>query len=327
MSSVPSLCRGCLPQLGPLPFLTDGGIETTLIFQEDWELPEFAAFGLLSEPRGITTLHSYFKRYIDIALQHGTGIVLETPTWRASSRWGEVLGYAAADLEMFNRSAVAMLMSLRHSHATEQTPMVISGCIGPQDDGYQPQDRLSVAQAQAYHMPQVQTFGAAGADMVSAITMTYVDEAIGITRAAQSVGLPVSIAFTVETDGRLPTGDSLGEAIRAVDTATNRGPAYYMINCAHTTHFLSELETDEPWRSRIGGVRANASKLSHAELDEAQVLDDGNPVEFGQEYAALMRLLPNLRVLGGCCGTDHRHISEAAAACLPAIQRTKGGAK
>jgi homocysteine S-methyltransferase len=144
--------------------------------------------------------------------------------------------------------------------------------------------------------------------MISAMTLTYAAEAIGIVQAAKEIDVPAVIAFTLETDGRLPSGQPLGDAIAEVDAATNAGPIYYMINCAHPDHFRDALDTNAPWILRIGGIRANASRMSHAELDEAEVLDDGDPIELGALNMELLQLLPNIRVIGGCCGTDHRHV-------------------
>ena len=187
--------------------------------------------------------------------------------------------------------------------------MVISGCIGPRADGYKISNKMTVDEARQYHFEQIETFAHSEADLVSAFTINYVEEAIGITRAAQSAGIPVVISFTVETDGRLPSGQALAQAITEVDHTTQNGPAYYMINCAHPTHFNTTLTTDAPWVRRIRAIRANASALSHAELDEAQELEDGNPVELGSQYAELTNMLPNLNIFGGCCGTDHRHVA------------------
>jgi len=175
---------------------------------------------------------------------------------------------------------------------------------------------MTADEAAAYHRAAIEVYAQAGADMITAITMTYADEAVGIVRAARAAGLPVAISFTVETDGRLPSGQALGDAIDAVDAATQDGPAYYMINCAHPTHFAEALATEARWLTRLKGVRANASKRSHAELDAAPDLDAGNPAELGRDYAALRRRLGHrLNVLGGCCGTDHRHIEQIAFHC------------
>jgi homocysteine S-methyltransferase len=175
---------------------------------------------------------------------------------------------------------------------------------------------MTEAEAKEYHGRQIALYKAQGVDMITALTMTNVPEAIGITQAAQAEALPVAISFTVETNGMLPTGDSLEHAIAAVDAATHCGPVYYMINCAHPTHFETCLTSGGSWTQRVRGLRANASKRSHAELDEATELDAGDPNELAQLYQTLRSTLPQLNVLGGCCGTDLRHIKAIAHAIL-----------
>lgn len=308
--------RKPLPQLDGSLFLTDGGIETTLIFLEGIPLPEFAAFTLLETGAGRAALATYFRTYAELARRHGAGLVLESPTWRASADWGAKLGFDAAALDRINRRAIELLEEVRDEFP-DSRPIVISGCIGPRGDGYVPAGSMSAAQAEAFHGPQVRSFVAAAADMVAALTMNEVAEAIGVARAAAAAAIPVAISFTVETDGRLPTGQALGEAIEETDAATGSAPLYYMINCAHPDHFRPVLESGGAWRTRIRGIRANASRMSHAELNQAPDLDPGDPAELGAQYAELVALQPQLNVLGGCCGTDHRHVASIAAACTP----------
>jgi homocysteine S-methyltransferase len=306
--------RSKLPQLAGKLFLSDGGIETSLIFLDGIELPYFAAFDLLKSDDGRESLRKYYIPYLELAKSRGVGFILESPTWRASQDWGEKLGYSAAKIKDANRKAIDLMAELRSKYESERSPMVISGCIGPRGDGYDPGKIMSREEAERYHALQVRVFSDTEADMVSAITMTNVNEAIGLARAAAAAGMPVAISFTVETDGKLPTGQPLKEAIEQVDSATAGAPAYFMINCAHPTHFESVLAADEPWTGRIRGVRANASTRSHAELDNAPDLDAGDPVELARQYATLRTMLPRLNVLGGCCGTDHRHLTEIAKA-------------
>jgi len=295
-----------LPQEDGGLFITDGGMETTLIFHEGLDLPDFASFVLLDDDAGLEALRGYYRTYLELARDRGVGIVLDTPTWRANRDWGERLGYPAEELEDVNRRAVALLEELR------QPGMLLSGCIGPRGDGYRVDSSMSADEAEEYHAPQVETFADTSADLVSALTLTYADEATGIVRAANQSGTPVVVSFTVETDGRLPSGQSLGGAIEQVDAQTAGGAAYFMINCAHPTHFEGVLEP-APWLDRLRGLRANASKKSHAELDEAEELDEGDPAELAAAYATLRERLPNLNVVGGCCGTDHRHIDAISA--------------
>jgi S-methylmethionine-dependent homocysteine/selenocysteine methylase len=307
--------RKSLPQLGSRLFLTDGGLETTLIFHNGIDLPYFASFDLLRTSEGRTTLHDYFLPYIERARQDRLGFVLEAPTWRANPDWAAKLGYSREALAVVNQDAIALMEELRFAHETRDTPMVISGNIGPRGDGYVAGAEMSVEEAATYHGEQVAIFAESAADMVAAFTMTNVNEALGVVVAAQRHDMPVAISFTLETDGRLPSGATLKEAIETVDSATLEGPAYYMINCAHPMHFESTLTGGGRWIERIRGIRANASRRSHAELDAAPDLDAGDPVELGGQYGDLLRAFPQIRVIGGCCGTDHRHVAEMSTAC------------
>jgi S-methylmethionine-dependent homocysteine/selenocysteine methylase len=305
--------RAQLPQLSGETFITDGGMETTLIFNEGIALPDFASFILLEDPTGLEVLRAYYTSYLEIAAQHGVGIVLDTPTWRANPDWGDRLGYSAAELADVDRRGVTLLEELRAT-ADGVTQVVISGCIGPRGDGYRVDNEMTAEEAQRYHEPQVATFADTAADLVSALTLTYAAEAVGVACAAQNAGIPSVISFTVETDGRLPSGQSLREAIEEVDDQTQGAVAYFMINCAHPTHFAHVLEGDGDWRGRIRGLRANASEKSHAELDEAEELDSGDPAALARHYRELQTRLPSLTVVGGCCGTDHRHVAEICTA-------------
>ena len=305
---MPSRYRRQLPQLAEELFLTDGGIETTLVFHEGIELPYFAAFDLLKDEPGTAALRAYFERYARLAREQELGLVLEAPTWRANPDWAARLGYDAAALAEANRRAIALLLEIRGSWEAAATPIVISGNLGPRGDGYRPGETMSVAAARAYHAPQIATFAASAADLVAAFTMNYPQEAVGIALAAREAEMPVVISFTTETDGRLPSGATLGEAIAVTDDATGGYPAYYMINCAHPEHLIPALERGGAWRERIRGLRANASRRSHAELDASTELDVGDPAELARQYADLRALLPRLTVVGGCCGTDHRHV-------------------
>ena len=311
-----TIYRHDLPQAGGQTLLTDGGLETTLIFQHGFDLPEFASFPLVETAEGRSALLDYYGAYVDVARTLGMDVVLDTPTWRASSDWGAILGYDAEALRSVNTAAVQLLMQARAGWERDGTKVVISGNVGPRGDGYEPGDQMTADEAEAFHRPQIQSLADAGADVVTVLTMTYGNEAMGVARAAKAVGIPVVVSFTVETDGRLPTGQPLGEAIAAVDADTDGYPLSFGINCAHPDHFIPTLEAGGDWLGRIGLVRANASRMSHEELDNAEELDAGNPAELGCQYVDLRRLLPNLAVMGGCCGTDHGHIDAIGSSTL-----------
>jgi S-methylmethionine-dependent homocysteine/selenocysteine methylase len=296
-----------LPQLQGRRMVSDGGMETDLIFHHGADLPHFAAFPLVEQEHGRALLERYYDAYAAIARAAGAGLMLESATWRANSDWGARLGYSQDDLARVNRAAIAMLVELRERYAQTIREVVISGMVGPRGDGYRPAERLEPDEAADYHRPQLDAFAHSGADMATAMTLTHVGEAIGIVRAARQVGLPVAISFTVETDGRLPDGTPLAEAIIAVDRAER--PEYFLVNCAHPTHIERGLQDEGAWRERIVGIRANASTKSHAELDEAEELDEGDPRSLAADHARLTELLPNLTIVGGCCGTDARHVA------------------
>jgi homocysteine S-methyltransferase len=310
-----------LPQLtSGQHYISDGGLETSLVFRDGIDLPDFAAFPLLDTDAGRAALARYYTPYLDLAERRGVGMVLDTPTWRANLDWGARLGYDAVSLAAVNRRAVEFVGELAH-HRPE-LPTVVNGVIGPRGDGYVVGYTMSPAEAAAYHGLQARSFAEAGAQMISAITMTYAAEAIGVTRAASAVGLPAVISLTVETDGRLPSGQSIGEAITQIDDTTDGAPTYYMVNCAHPTHFSAVLDATAPWMSRIQGIRANASRLSHAELDAATELDRGDVDELARLYHDLGRHL-DLRVVGGCCGTDDEHVAAIAAALDRTADQTR----
>ena len=301
-----------LPQLDGELFLTDGGLETTLVFLEGIELPDFAAFPLVDTEVGRASLRSYFLPYLELAQRTSGRIVLDTPTWRANPDWGARLGYDADALRQVNHRALELVRGL----ADERPDLtsVLNGVVGPRGDGYVVGATMTATEAAGYHRLQCQAFAGAGADMVTGVTMTYAEEAIGLVRAAAAEGLPAVVSLTVETDGRLPSGQTLADAVREVDESTDAGPAYFMVNCAHPSHFIDVLDGD--WVDRVKAIRANASTMSHAELDDAEDLDRGDPTALAQDYARLRQRLPDLRVVGGCCGTDHEHIARIADALL-----------
>jgi S-methylmethionine-dependent homocysteine/selenocysteine methylase len=289
-------------------------LETWLVFLRGVDLPDFAAFPLLDDPDGRELLAEYFRDHLQVAEAAGAAVVLETPTWRANRDWGARLGYDSVALDRVNRDAVSFLRGLADEF--DGVGVVVSGLLGPRGDGYRPEELLSPAEAASYHRAQIESFVAAGADRVTLLTATHAGEAIGVIEAARDAQVPVVVAFTVETDGRLPSGQALDDAIDEVDRATSGAALQFGINCAHPDHFTSALDGEPSAIRRIELLRANASRASHAELDEAEELDDGDPVELAEQYAQLLREHPHLKVLGGCCGTDVRHVEAIARACI-----------
>jgi len=295
-----------IPSAGGRGFVSDGGLETDLIYHYGLELPAFAAFPLVESTEGRAALDRYWGRVADIARGADAGLLLEAPTWRANPDWGAQLGYDSAALDRLNRAAIDMLAEIKTERCGDVADVAVVGVVGPRGDGYVAGDRPEVSEAADYHRAQVGSFADAGADLAAAYTMTGPEEALGIATAANELGLPVAIYFTVETDGRLPDGTSLASAIARVDAAAD--VVYFGINCAHPTHITPAL-TGEPWTRRVGAVLPNASTKSHAELDAMEELDEGDPVQLATEVAELRRRLPSVAVVGGCCGTDPRHVA------------------
>jgi S-methylmethionine-dependent homocysteine/selenocysteine methylase len=290
----------------PRPWLADAGLETTIVFHEGLELPCFAAFILLDQPEGRAALTRWFDQFAELASGAGTGFVLDATTWRANMGWAGALGLDAAGIAAANTRAVAFARALAEGYRARGVPVAVNGLVGPSGDGYAIEQQLEPEAAEALHAPQLRALATAGADMVSAMTMTHSGEAIGVARAARAAGLPHVISVTLEVDGRLPSGEGLHAALADIEEGTDGSPLFYMINCAHPEHFAHVLSG--PMTARIGGLRANASRLSHAELDACETLDEGDPAEFGRLCATVGQVLPALRVIGGCCGTDHRHV-------------------
>lgn len=303
--------RTVLPRRGGPSFVTDGGLETDLIFHHGVDLPCFAAFPLLDDAAGRRLLADYYGAYAAIAAQHSAHLLLEGPTWRANMDWGAQVRYDQGRLARVNAESVDFLRGLADRWAGDVPGVAASGTIGPRGDGYARAAAIDPDEAADYHHAQVAAFAAAGADLVTAYTLTDPGEAIGIVAAARANALPVAIAFTVETDGRLPDGTTIDAAIERVDECG--GPDHYLVNCAHPEHILAGVPATatreaSAWE-RVLGFRANASPRSHAELDEAEVLDEGEMPVFVAGHAELASRLGTPTILGGCCGTDARHIA------------------
>ncbi len=305
--------RSCLPQLSGGLFLADAGVETDLIFNHGIQIREFAAHTLLPDPRGRLAVEKYFRDFLALARRHDAGFILDSQTWKAHMHWAADLGATEEELRDANRESIAFIAGLRDEFEGSR-PIVLCGVIGPRGDAYAPESAITAAEAEAYHARQVGWLAQTEVDMISGTTFTQAGEAIGLARAAQAAGVPVVISFTVETDGRLPTGQALGDAITEVDEATAGGIAYFSVNCAHPDHFFHRLDESAPWARRVRALRCNASRLSHEELDACTVLDDGDPDELALQYRDIVERMPWLNVFGGCCGTDLRHVSRIAEA-------------
>lgn len=303
--------RNALPQLEGELFLTDAGVETDLMFNHGIEIQDFAAHTLLADPAGRAALTSYFRGFLALARALDAGFILDSQTWKAHPHWASLLGTGEQELRKANRDSIEFISGLKEEFAGNRRPIVLNGIVGPCGDAYLRGRLIGVDEAEDYHATQLAWLAETDVDMVTAVTFNQAGEAAGLVRAARRAGLPVVVSFTVETDGRLPTGQSIREAIQMVDEATSSAAAYFMLNCAHPDHFSGVLENG-PWARRIRGLRCNASRKSHRELDQSELLDAGDPAELAAQYGAILQRLPWLNVFGGCCGTDLRHVTRIA---------------
>lgn len=298
-------------------FLTDGGTETWLMYKRGFDLPEFSAFHLLNDDRSAAALREYYTAFATIAVKLGTPFIFDSLTYRASRDWGALLGYSKEGLAEMNHKCFELYRECAAAAGLAPNKTVISGCIGPKGDAYQTNQDLTAETSETYHKEQIETFKAAGADIVTALTLNTTDEAIGIARAAAKADLPSVIAFTIEKDRKLRSGETLKQAIETVDAATANAPAYYMINCSHPVDFGPALAS-EPWAHRIRGLRANASSLDHGTLCQLGHLEEGNPDELADQYVDIRAAHPKMNVFGGCCGTDYVHVEKIGRALLAA---------
>ncbi|WP_299367754.1 homocysteine S-methyltransferase family protein [uncultured Tateyamaria sp.] len=297
-----------LPHLSSERYLLWEGNGTDLIFNRGVDMPGFASFPLLANPDTRAVLAQQLTEFLRLAQDLGRPCIVGTHTWQANPARAGRLGYSRAALDDINREAA---LFLRETVAASGNNRVLcSGLVGPRDDPYADAIPMGVEEARVYHTPQIAQFQGAGLDFIGAFTLNKPKEAAGLAVAAREAGLPVVLSLVVETDGRLANGQTLDDAIAEIDRLSDTAPAYFMVNCAHPSHIAPGL-TGNP---RLRGLIVNASRCSHAELDEATELDAGDPAELGREMAALLADNPHVRVFGGCCGTDLRHINQMSEA-------------
>ena len=313
--------RNDLPQMSGDLFLKDGGLEIILHFKKGFALPEFASFDVVNDDNGREIISSHLQSFAAIAQDHSVGVILGSPTWRASRDWGEKLGYTSETLADTIRKSVKLVGEVRNEFENVDTPIVLNGVMGPRSDGYNPKEFMTAEEAEEYHSTQIGTFVDTDVDMVTAYTIAYVDEAVGIVKAAQSARMPVVISFTLGTDGCLPTGPNLVSAIEQVDTAAGGGPDYYMINCVHPIHCAEPLASGDRRLKRVKGLMPNASSKSHEELEESNELDEGNPTELAEQLREIRKGMPWVNVLAGCCGTDSRLAKAICETCGSDFQK------
>ena len=300
------------PRLENKFYLTEGGVETEVMYKWGYELPEFAMFPLLDNPEADAVIRNMFRRYLDVAAEQNTGLLLNGHDYRASPDWAAKLGYSAEGLRDMQRRTIQFLDDMRTEYAGRVSDVYIAACIGPRGDAYGTGGEITVDEAEDYHSLQLQNLDGTAADMAVAATFNNIPEAIGVIRAASEKGMPIGVSLTLTPEGRLRSGPSLREAIENVDEATDGRAAWFGTNCSHPLEFEPALYDAGPWLERLRYIRPNAARMDKIALCSLGHLEDGDPVELGEQMGEVARRLPNADIIGGCCGTDERHLSEIA---------------
>ena len=300
------------PRLHRKFYLTEGGTETEILYKWGFELPEFAMFPLLDNPEADAVIRNIYRRYFDVAEARDTGLLILGHDYRASPDWGKKLGYSPDALAKMQRRTIRFLADMRAEYKGRVTDAYIAGCIGPRGDAYGTGGDITAAQAEDYHSVQLTTLKDTDADMAIAMTFNNIPEAVGVIRAATALAIPVGISLTLTTDSRLRSGPTLREAVETIDERTDGGAAWFGTNCAHPLEFEPALADDGPWTDRLRYIRPNAVKMEQVALCKLGHLEDGDPVELGQQMGEVARRFPLADILGGCCGTDERHLDEIA---------------
>jgi S-methylmethionine-dependent homocysteine/selenocysteine methylase len=300
------------PRLDGRFYLTEGGTETEVLYKWGFELPEFAMYPLLDNAEAHEVIKNIYRRYFEAAERHDTGMLILGHDYRASPDWGAKLGYSPEGLAEMQRRTIEFLDGMRREYEGRVRDVYIGGCIGPRGDAYGTGGDISEAEAEAYHSVQLTTLGSTRADLAVATTFNNIPEAVGVVRAAERIGIPIGVNLTLTTEGRLRSGPTLREAVETIEERTNGAAAWFGTNCAHPLEFAGALADAGPWLERLRCIRPNAVQMDQIALCKLGHLEDGDPVELGQQMGEVARLLPRADILGGCCGTDERHLGEIA---------------
>lgn len=295
-------------------FLTEGGSETEIMYRHGFELPEFAMFPLLDNPKAVSAMHGIFSKQLDVAAEFGLSFLLSGLDYRASPDWGAKLGYSPTALAEANTAAIDFLRDVAKGYEGQVPRLLFGGILGPRGDAYGLNREITADVAEEYHAVQLETLKLAGVDFACAMTFNNIPESVGAARAAAKIGVPLSVSLTLDSTHRLKSGPSLADAITEIDAQTgNDAPDFYLLNCSHPLEYEPALETED-WINRLRGVRPNASKMEKIALCKLGHIEEGNPVELGSQLRSLSERYPHMDIFGGCCGTGHSHLREIAKA-------------
>jgi homocysteine S-methyltransferase len=298
-------------------YLSEGGSETELMYKYGFELPHFAMFPLLNNSDAVLKMREMYISYLEVAAKHKICALMGGLDYRASPDWGELLGYSPEGLAEANLQSIEFLREIANEYTSEIPGILIQGYIGPRGDAYERNENITENEAEDYHSVQLETLKKADVDLAHALTFNNIPESIGVARAAAKIGVPLGISLRLDSSSKLNSGPSLVEAITAIDKETDQSPEFYSINCSHPLEYEPAIEPGD-WINRVRGVRPNASKLEKIALCQIGHLEEGDPVELGEQCGDLARRYPHMDLWGGCCGTWNRHLEEIAKNVLAA---------
>lgn len=296
-----------------LLYLTEAGTETEVLYKEGYELPHFAMWTLLDNPEAMERIGDMYRRYLDVAAENETGIVLCGFDYRASPDWAALLDVDRDGLREVIHRGIGFLRDVSDPYRDRVPHILLGGSIGPRGDAYSRGEPVTADSAEEYHSFQIACLKEAGADIACAHTFNNIPEAVGVARAARAEGLPLAMYFSLDSSSRLNTGPSLRDAVIETDSQTGNAPLFYGLNCSHPVEFEPALEPGD-WIDRLRSIRPNASKMEKIALCKLGHLEDGDPDELGAQMGDLARRYPHMDIMGGCCGTDERHLSRIAEA-------------
>jgi homocysteine S-methyltransferase len=308
----PSMHEEFPPRLENKFYLTEGGTETEILYKWGYELPEFAMFTLLENAEANECVLGMYRRYFDVAEAYGTGILVTGHDYRASPDWARKLGYSLKGLTEMQHRTIQFLTDIRAEYEGRVSDVYVSGCIGPRGDAYGTGGGISEAESEDYHSVQLSNLVETDADMAIAQTFNNIPEAIGVVRAATAIGIPIGVCLTLTTDALLRSGPTLKEAVETIDDRTGGAAAWFGTNCSHPVEFEPAISEAGAWAERLRYIRPNATQMEKIALCKLGHLEDGDPVELGHQIGDVARRFPNADILGGCCGTDERHLGEIA---------------
>ncbi len=299
------------PRRPGLSWLTEGGIETEIMYKWGHDMPHFAMFPLLERAAAAADIRGMYRRYLDVAARHGFAALIGGFDYRASPDWGALLGYSDEGLAEANLRSIDFLRGLAREYRDGLPDARIAGYVGPRGDAYSLNRTITEDEAAEYHAVQLATLKRAGVDLAWAVTFNNPAEARGVVRAAREIGVPLALSFSLTSSSRLASGQTLAEAVQSVDAASDGYPAFYALNCSHPLEFEPAL-TPGAWQDRLRCIRPNAARIDKIALCKLGHLEEGDPHELGRQMADVARRFPQMDIWGGCCGTCESHLEEIA---------------